>query len=87
MLDKLKVKINEELKSFNIFVDNIKYEKKGKNEFLNIILDKDGGLDLDLVVKASKIINKLIDKEDLPYENYVLDISSKERGAKWTEKK
>ena len=57
------------------------------NEFLNIILDKDGGLDLDLVVKASRIINKLIDKEDLPYENYVLDISSKERGAKWTEKK
>lgn len=78
--DNLKKKINEILLKDEIFVDSIEYKKKGKYYFLEIILDKVGGIDLDMVVEATHKINPLVDKE-CPFLNdsYILDISSKER--------
>jgi ribosome maturation factor RimP len=45
-----------------------------------ITLDRVNGLDIDAIVEATHIINPIIDKLDLIQEEYVLDISSKERG-------
>ncbi len=78
--EKLTTIINEKLKEYNIFVDEIKYLKKGKYNFLEITLDKIGGLDLDEIVMATKIINPIIDKNVTIKDSYILDISSKERG-------
>ena len=78
--DNLREKINEELKDKDIFVDTIEYVKKGKYNFLNIILDKVGGIDLDEIVEATHIINPIVDKEKFTEDSYILDISSKERG-------
>ncbi len=78
MLKKLKSKINEELSSHNIIVDDIFFNEVENT--LNVVLDKEEGIDLNQVVDASRIINKIIDEEDLPYKNYVVDIYSKERG-------
>ena len=47
---------------------------------MKIVLDKVNGIDLDTIVEATNIINPIIDKLDLIEEEYVLDISSKERG-------
>ena len=79
-IDNLKKKINESLKSKDIFVDSIEYNKKGKYNFLEITLDKVGGIDLDEIVEATKIINPIADKDDFTKDSYILDISSKERG-------
>ena len=38
-----------------------------------------GGIDLDTIVEATHIINPIIDKLDLPIEDYILDCISKER--------
>ena len=78
--DHLKEKINEKLMDMEIFVDSIEYVKKGKYNFLNIILDKVGGIDLDEIVQATHIVNPIVDKENVTSESYILDISSKERG-------
>ncbi len=73
-------KINESLKDLEIFVDEIKKMKKGKYLFLEITLDKVGGIDLDEIVEATNIINPIVDELDLIKEEYILDIISKERG-------
>ena len=76
----LKEKINKCLEKNEIFVDQIQYVKKGKYNFLEITLDKVGGLSLDEIVDATHLINPIVDKEVKTKDSYILDISSKERG-------
>jgi ribosome maturation factor RimP len=80
LLDDLKKKIQESLQKEDIIVDSIQYEAKGRYKFLTIVLDKVGGIDLDTIVNATHIINPIVDKENLPIEDYILDVVSKERG-------
>lgn len=76
MLDKIRSSISNSLKDKGLFVDSITYEKK----VLNIILDSENTIDLDKIVEATKIINEILDKEDYIKEEYLLDVSSKEKG-------
>ena len=78
--ESLTQKINEALKEMDIFVDDIKYIHKGKYNFLEVTLDKVGGIDLDSIVEATRIINPIVDEEDFTEDSYILDVSSKERG-------
>lgn len=78
--ESLKNKINENLKKMDIFVDNIEYIKKGRYNFLEVTLDKVGGIDLEEIVEATNIINPIVDKENFTKDSYILDVSSKERG-------
>ena len=79
--ENLKQKINETLKKDEIFVDSINYYKKGKYYFLDIILDKVGGIDLDTIVEATKKVDPIVNEECKSLDNsFILDISSKERG-------
>ena len=55
--------------------------KTGKNyNVLSIVLDKVGGIDLDAIVEATKIINPIVDANDITDDSYILDVISKERG-------
>ena len=65
LISNLLSKINESLKDKEIFVDSINYYKKGKYNFLEIILDKVGGIDLDGIVEATNIVNPIVDKENI----------------------
>ena len=78
--DGLIQRINKALEDRGIFVDNIEYVKKDKYNFLEIVLDKVGGINLDEIVEVTSIINQIVDEEDSIKEKYILDISSKERG-------
>lgn len=78
--DELTKKINSALSDKNITVDSIKYIKKGKYNFLEITLDKIGGIDMDEIVEATNIINPIVDKNYSTKDSYILDVSSKERG-------
>ena len=78
--DNLKEKINNALKEMDIFVDSIEYVKKGKYNFLEVTLDKVGGIDLDGIVEATRIVNPIVDEENFTKDSYILDVSSKERG-------
>ena len=80
-LDIIRENITEPMKELNIIVDEVLYERENGYNFLKITLDKVNGLDLDSVVEATNVINPIIDKLDLIDEEYILDISSKERGV------
>ncbi len=79
-LDIIKKEITEPMNKMDIIVDSIDFVNENNYYFLKIVLDKVNGIDLDTIVEATNIINPIIDKLDLIEEEYVLDISSKERG-------
>lgn len=83
MKKKLKIikdAIIKPMEEMGIIVDDIVYVKENGYRFLKITLDKVNGLDIDTVVEATNVINPIIDELDLINEEYILDISSKERG-------
>ncbi len=79
-LEKIKEIISEPISKLDLVVDSIEYVKNGKYYFLNIVLDRINGIDLDTIVEATNIINPILDEYDLIKDEYILDISSKERG-------
>lgn len=80
VLEKLKIDLQERLDSEEIIVDDITFEEKGKYHFLTVTLDKIGGIDLETIVDATKIVNEVVDKADITDVSYILDVVSKERG-------
>ncbi len=79
-LDEIKGLIEGPMKEMDITVDSIEYVLENNYHFLKIVLDKVNGIDLDTIVEATNIINPILDEHDLIKEEYILDISSKERG-------
>lgn len=79
-LGKIEELIKKPMEDIGILVHSVEYVTENNYNFLKITLDKVNGIDLDNIVEATNIINPLIDKQDLIKEEYILDISSKERG-------
>lgn len=79
-LDIIKKEITKPMEELEIIVDKVEFVNENNYNFLKIELDKVNGIDLDTIVEATNIINPIIDRLDLIEEEYVLDISSKERG-------
>ena len=79
-LSNLKKLISDALSDKNIIVDEVTYRKEGTINFLEIVLDKEEGIDLDTIVDATNIINPIVDNMDFIDESFVMDVVSKERG-------
>ena len=79
-LETIKNSIKSQMDKMDIEITNISYRNDGKNNFLEIELDKINGIDLNTIVEATNIINPIIDKLDIIDDSYILDIVSKERG-------
>ena len=80
MEEKVRKIIGDSLNDLNLRVDSVIYEKENGVNFLRICLDSDDTIDLDLIVKATRIINPLMDKENIIDEEYHLDIYGKSKG-------
>lgn len=80
VLDKLKIDLQEAFEKTDIIVDDVTFEEKGKYKFLTVTLDKIGGIDLETIVEATKVVNEVVDKADITDDSYILDVVSKERG-------
>lgn len=80
VLDKFKIDLQEAFEKTDIIVDDITFEEKGKYKFLTVTLDKIGGIDLETIVEATKVVNEVVDKADITDDSYILDVVSKERG-------
>ena len=80
ILSQIKELIKEPMEEMEILVDSVTWEIEGKYNYLKIVLDKANGLDIDTIVEATNIINPILDEHDLIDDEYILDISSKERG-------
>ena len=81
MEESIKKVIGNSLDELNLVVDSIVYEKENGHNFLRICLDSNDIIDLNLIIKATNIINPLIDEADLIDEEYHLDIYGKSKGS------
>ena len=78
-MENIKKALEIPLKEVGVKIDSITY----KNHELRIILDneEEKPMNIDDIVKATKIISPILDKSDFIKEKYLLDVSSKEKGG------
>jgi ribosome maturation factor RimP len=73
--------IKKSLNEINLELVSVNYEKEHNNNFLRIVIDNEIGVDLDTCVAATKVINELLDSENIITDEYILDVCSKEKGG------
>ena len=77
MIDKIKDAIKEPLEKENItLLDDYLGEDDGEKT-LFVTIDSASGVDMDLCVEATHIVDPIIDSLNLEIEDYVLDVGSK----------
>jgi len=81
MKEKISILVNDSIKELSVFVDDVFVSKQEGKNIMNIVLDSEETIDLNKITKASRIINKILDKEEgLLKDIDELDIYSKEKG-------
>ena len=63
----------------NYILDSVSYVYEDSNNFLRVVIDKNGIIDIDDCVTVSKLINPILDDADPISDNYILDVCSKEK--------
>ena len=64
------------LDDLNFELVEVEFTKEGKDHFLRVSIDKDGGVDLNDCALASEKISEVMDQEDPIQEMYYLDVAS-----------
>jgi len=77
----VKEKIENIITTNGYILDSVSYVKEGSVYFLRVVIDKEGFIDLDDCVRVSELINPIVDTIDIPEDNYMLDVCSKEKGC------
>lgn len=81
MKEKIVHLVEEDIRELNVFVDDVFVSTEEGKQILNIVLDSEEVIDLNLITDASRIINRLIDQNQVLDEDiYEVDIFSKEKG-------
>lgn len=81
MKDKITNLVGEKIEKLNVFVDDVFISTEEGKKILNIVLDSEEVIDLNLITETSRIINKLIDQNQMLDDDiYEVDIYSKEKG-------
>ena len=73
--------IKQPVEEAGYMIDEILYIKEEGNQFLRVVITKNGIIDVEDCVIVSKVINPLLDEADLIEEEYILDVCSKEKGC------
>lgn len=80
MEDKVKSLVDNKIKDLNLFVSSVYYSTLEGVKSLNIELDSNEVIDVNKITEATKIINPIMDDNNLCDDIDVLDIHSKEKG-------
>jgi len=81
MKEKLIEKVKDKLDYINVFIDDVYITEEGKEKTLTIVLDSNEMIDLKTVVKATRILNPIVDELDFIKDAYTLDVYAKEKGC------
>lgn len=81
MKEKIASLVNKDIQELNVFVDDAFISHEEGKKMFNIVLDSDEVIDLNRITDASRIINKIIDKNiEVLEDSDELNIYSKEKG-------
>ena len=83
MKEKIIDLVSDHLGEFQVYIDDVFVSVEEGKKILNIVLDSNVGIiDLNLITEASRVINQIIDKNNvLDDDIYEVGIYSKEKGA------
>ena len=70
--------VDNSLDEIGMWIDDVIYRKG--NKVLEVIVDSKDVITIDDVVKATKIINPIIDENNFIDEKYILDVYGKSKG-------
>lgn len=77
MFEKIETLIENHLIEDDLTLYDVEFVKENESYFLKIYLDKkDGLVDLEQVIKSSKVISELLDEADFIDHEYFLEVSS-----------
>lgn len=77
MEEKIADAVREPLENEGIHLVGVHFGEEDGQKTLFVTIDKEEGVDVELCVKATHIVDPIIDSLDLDLENYVLDVGSK----------
>jgi len=77
MEDKIKEAIKEPLEKEDIILLEVALGEEDGEKTLFVKIDSLNGVDTSLCVKATKIVNPIIDSLNLDISDYILDVGSK----------
>ena len=77
MEEKVYNAIKDALEEENIKLLGVHLGEEDGQKTLFVTIDSDNGVDVDLCVKATHIVDPIVDSLDLELEDYVLDVGSK----------
>ena len=80
MEEKVKTLVDGNIKDLGLFVSSVYYSTEECVKTLNIELDSNEIIDVNKITEATKIINPIMDDNNLCNDIDVLDIHSKEKG-------
>ncbi len=80
MEEKVKALVDGNIKDLGLFVSSVYYSTEEGVKTLNIELDSNEIIDVNKITEATKIINPIMDDNNLCNDIDVLDIHSKEKG-------
>ena len=69
--------VKEPLEKENIKLVGVHMGEEDGEKTLFVTIDSDNGVDIDLCVKATHIVDPIIESLNLEIEDYVLDVGSK----------
>lgn len=68
--------IEPQLKILGYDLANVSFRKEGANYILRVVIDKDGPVSMDDIVRAGDLISPLLDEADPIKTSYMLDVTS-----------
>lgn len=77
MEEKIADAIRSALEEKNIQLVGVHFGEEDGENTLFVTIDHENGVDINLCVEATHIVDPIIDGLDLDLENYVLDVGSK----------
>lgn len=72
--------LNDTLTKNGYILSSVIYEQENNTNFLRVVIDKEGYININDCVLVNELINPILDEADLIEESYILDVCSKERG-------
>ena len=80
MKEKLVDAVGKKLDNLEVFIDSVNLVNQENEKVLEVVLDSKNMIDLKTVVKATRIINPIVDKIGLSDDIDTLDVYAKEKG-------
>lgn len=69
------------IKENGYYLDDVSFVMDNNIKNLQVVIDKDGLIDVEDCVTVSKLISPILDEKDPIPDFYVLDVCSKEKGC------